>query len=177
MINYPYIRLLITYLNSKKKERISIYDQSILRFRAGLFDIDPYLEINNGRYHTLGDIGRFNHGFLTGFYKKSRENNLIFTVAGATAKYRHRIPFGMKFEMRTKIVFTDDKWVYYLTDFHSENRLRSSILARTGTVKNGKLLSTKEASKYFDLNIPSYDIPDWISLWIKSDEKFPGFQK
>ena len=132
MINYPYIRLLITYLNSKKKQRIGIYDQSILRFRAGLFDIDPYLEVNNGRYHTLGDIGRFNHGFLTGFYKKSRENNLIFTVAGSTAKYRHRIPVGTNFEMRTKIVLTDDKLVYYLTDFYSKNRLSSSILATAG---------------------------------------------
>ena len=83
----------------------------------------------------------------------------------------------MKFEMKTKIVFTDEKWVYYLTDFHSENRLRSSILARTGTVKNGKLISTEEASKYFKFKIPTYDIPEWISLWIKSDEKFPGFQK
>ena len=116
-------------------------------------------------------------GFLTGFYKKSRDNNLIFTVAGATAKYRHRIPFGKKFEMRTKIVYTDDKWVYYLTEFFSENRLTSSILARTGTLKNGKLISTEEASKYFELDIPPYDIPEWISLWIKSDEKFPGFQK
>ena len=83
----------------------------------------------------------------------------------------------MKFEMRTKIVLTDDKWVYYLTDFYSKNRLSSSILTRTGTVRNGKLISTEEASKYFELDIPSYNVPDWIYHWIKSDEKFPGFQK
>ena len=176
MINYPYIRLITTFIRSKGKEPLNIDGQSILHFRAGIFDIDPYFEINNGRYHTLGDIGRFNHGFRTGFYKKSRQHGLIFTLAGATAKYRHRIPFGKKFEMRTKIVFTDDRWVYYMTDFHSGGRLSSSILARTGTVKKGKLISTKESAKYFELNVPNYVIPEWVSLWIQSDSKYPGFK-
>tara|TARA_B100001142_G_scaffold162235_1_gene162385 strand:- start:474 stop:707 length:234 start_codon:yes stop_codon:yes gene_type:complete len=77
--------------------------------------------------------------------------------------------------MRTKLVFTDDRWVYYKTDFHSEGRLSSSILARTGTVKNRKLITTKEAANYFELDVPNYDLPDWVSLWIKSDSKYPGF--
>ena len=175
MINYPYLRLLKAYYDSKSKEPLKIEGESVLRFRAGIFDIDPYMEINNGRYHTLGDIGRFNHGFRTGFYKKSRKHNLIFTLAGATAKYRHRIPFWKKFEMRTKLVFTDDRWVYYKTDFYSEGRLSSSILARTGTVKDRKLITTKEAANYFELDVPNYDLPDWVSLWIKSDSKYPGF--
>ena len=48
-----------------KSEKVKIEDETALIFRAGIFDIDPYLEINNGRYQTLADIGRFNHGFRT----------------------------------------------------------------------------------------------------------------
>ena len=78
MINYPYFKLFKTYMKSIGKEPIDITDESVLNFRAGLFDIDPYLEVNNGRYHTLGDIARFNHGFRTGFYKNSREHVVTF---------------------------------------------------------------------------------------------------
>ena len=176
MINYPYFRLFKTYIESIGKEPIDITEESVLNFRAGLFDIDPYLEVNNGRYHTLGDIARFNHGFRSGFYKNSRMHGITFTLAGATAKYRHRIPFWKKFEMRTKIVYTDDKWVYYMTDFHTNERLSSSILARTGCVKNGKLISTEDSARYFNLNVPKYELPGWVSLWIQSDSKYPGFK-
>lgn len=175
MINYPYSRLFKIYLLSKVKEKIDIKCETDLYFRAGIFDIDPYLEINNARYHTLADVGRFNHGFRTGFFAKAIQHKLSFTVAGSTAKYRHRIPFGKKFKMSTKIIFTDEKWVYYLTNFSRKNKLCVSIMARTGTVKNGRLVRTKEASNYFELKAPSYELPEWVSSWIKSDEKYPGF--
>lgn len=69
MINYPFIRLFKAYINSKFSNKVDIADETSLVFRAGFFDIDPYFEINNGRYQTLADIGRFNHGFRTGFFK------------------------------------------------------------------------------------------------------------
>ena len=77
--------------------------------------------------------------------------------------------------MRTKIVYTDNRWVYYMTDFHSNGRLSSSILARTGCVKNGKLISTKDSARYLYLKVPKYKLPECVSLWIQSDSKYPGF--
>ena len=61
--------------------------------RCGFSDIDPYLEINNGRYQTLADIGRFPHGFRT-FFSTAKKNKIYFTVS--SMKYRYRIPFGEK---------------------------------------------------------------------------------
>jgi len=175
MINYPYIKLLKAYFTSRTKKRLRITDETILEFKAGIFDIDPYFEINNGRYHILGDIGRFDHGFRTGFFKKAIKYKLSFMVAGSTAKYRFRIKYGEKFKMSTKIIYTDEKWVYYLTNFFSRDQLKSSVLTRTGTIKNGKLLKPAEASKFFGHAVPKYDLPNWVALWIKSDDEYPGF--
>ena len=96
-------------------------------------------------------------------------------VAGSTAKYRFRITYGEKFKMSTKIIYTDEKWVYYLTNFFSRDQLKSSVLTRTGTIKNGKLLKPAEASKFFGHAVPNYDLPNWVALWIKSDSEYPGF--
>ena len=38
--------------------------------------------------------------------------------------------------MTTKIIFTDEKWAYYLTNFFTDKKLCVSIMARTGTIKN-----------------------------------------
>ena len=102
--------MLNKHFTSRTKERLRITDETVLEFKAGIFDIDPYFEINNGRYHILGDIGRFDHGFRTGFFRKAIKYKLSFMVAGSTAKYRFRIKYGEKFKMSTKIIYTDDIW-------------------------------------------------------------------
>ena len=177
MLNYPFFRLLRFYFVSKFTKKVKIEDETTLSMRCGISDIDPYLEINNGRYQTLADIGRFNHGFRTGFFSKARKYKIYFTVAGASIKYRYRIPFGEKFKMTTKIIYVDDKWTYYLHKFIVKNRITSTLLVRTGVVKNGKLIRSEEASKIFNFNIPKVNLPIWVNDWIKSDENNPSFIK
>ena len=177
MLNYPLLRVLKANIASKFVKNIKLEDESSLTFRAGIFDIDPFIEINNGRYLTLADVGRFNHGFRTGFYKKARSENLYFTVVGVSAKYRYRIPFGKKFTMTTKIIHSDEKWIYYLTDFSHDNRVSTSLLARTGVLRAGKLVRPNEVEEIFQMKLTKYQVPQWVELWIKSDLKRPGFEK
>ena len=53
--------------------------------------------------------------------------------------------------MTTKIIYIDEKWTYYLHEFIYNNRITSTVLARTGVVKNGKLVLSRDAAK-FNLN-------------------------
>ena len=175
MLNYPFFSLFRSYFASKFANKAKIEDETILTMRCGISDIDPYMEINNGRYQTLADIGRFNHGFRTGFFSIAKKNKIYFTVAGASIKYRHRIPFGEKFTMTTKIIYVDEKWTYYLHKFIVKGRVTSTLLARTGVVKDGKLIKSKDASLIFNLNIPDLNLPKWVNDWIKSDEHNPFF--
>ena len=73
MLNYPFFSLLRAYVASKFTRKVKIEDETTLSMRCGISDIDPYLEINNGRYQTLADIGRFNHGFRSGFFGKAKK--------------------------------------------------------------------------------------------------------
>ncbi len=41
-------------------------------------------------------------------------------VGGSIAKYRFRIKYSEKFKMSKKIIYTDEKWIYYLTIFFQE---------------------------------------------------------
>jgi len=177
MFTYPFLTFLRAYFASKFTKKIKIEDETTLSMRCGISDLDPYLEINNGRYQTLADIGRYNHGFKTGVFSIAKKNKLYFTVAGASIKYRYRIPFGEKFKMTTKIIYVDDKWTYFLHKFIVKNQITSTLLIRSGVVKNGKLIKSKEVSKIFNFNIPKTTLPTWVEYWIKSDENNPSFIK
>ena len=65
MYNYPFIRLIRAYISSLFSEKVTIEDKTTISMRCSIGDIDPYWEMNNGRYQQLADIGRFNHGFRT----------------------------------------------------------------------------------------------------------------
>ena len=61
--------------------------------------------------------------------------------------------------------------------FIVKNRITSTLLVRTGVVRNGKLIRSEEASKIFNFNIPKVNLPIWVNDWIKSDENNPSFIK
>ena len=61
---------LLTLLLSLLSEKVTVKDKTTISMRCSIGDIDPYWEMNNGRYQQLADIGRFNHGFRTGFLKR-----------------------------------------------------------------------------------------------------------
>ena len=79
--------------------------------------------------------------------------------------------------MTTQIIYVDEKWTYYLHKFIVGNQVTTTLLVRTGIVKNGKLIRSKEAAVIFNFNIPSIKLPKWVSDWIKSDENNPFFIK
>ena len=82
MFNYPFFNLIKAYIASKFSKRVKIEDETTLSMRCGISDIDPYLEINNGRYQTLADVGRFNHGFRTGFFSTAKKIKSILPLLG-----------------------------------------------------------------------------------------------
>ena len=61
---YPYFRLIRVIASSKAKKNIDFHSKEFDRIRMRVWpqDIDPFLELNNGRYVTLLDLGRFAFG-------------------------------------------------------------------------------------------------------------------
>ena len=61
---YPIFRLFIVIAKSKLQKKIafdSAHNESI-NLRVLPQDIDLFMELNNGRYVTLLDLGRFSYG-------------------------------------------------------------------------------------------------------------------
>ena len=79
--------------------------------------------------------------------------------------------------MTTKIIYVDEKWTYYLHEFIYNNRITSTVLARMGVLKNGKLVLSRDAAKIFNFNFLETKLPHWVEAWIDSDKNNPAFIK
>lgn len=154
------------------------FETTTISFRILPWDIDPYNELNNGRYLTLMDLGRYAHAYRLNLSTALKENKWGLMVAGVSTRFRYRIKMFQKVQLHSKIIYIDDRWFYfhqwYTTQSNGKEKKNASFLVRTGvTSKNGIVASAElvkalgyDADYVASLNQPN----EWIDAWVKSDE-------
>ncbi|MEO0915672.1 MAG: acyl-CoA thioesterase, partial [Pseudomonadota bacterium] len=97
---YPFFRLGGELLSNRQAPPLEIGKTHVGAFRIWPWDIDPFLELNNGRVLTLMDLGRFGTLQRLGVPERLKKLGWYGTVAGSTVRYRRRITVFQKLELR-----------------------------------------------------------------------------
>ena len=170
---YPYLRVARVLVRAALKPRLGLDGTSELVLRVLPGDIDTYPEMNNGRFWTIMDLGRYDLAFRMGLMQMARRKSWYFVVAGGSIRYRRRLPPFARFVLRTKLVGHDGRWFYFIQEFVHRERIAAQAVVRAG-------LRTKTAA------IPSTTIlsavgredwapplPEWVKAWIAAEEVRP----
>jgi acyl-CoA thioesterase FadM len=170
---YPYCRITKLIVSSKRKSKCSYSDEGILKMRVMPGDIDVFGELNNGRFLTLMDFGRFDLAIRTGLLKFVRKQNWGLTVAGSTARFRYRLRLFQKFELHSKVIGHDDKWIYFHQKMIRKGKIHASALVRTGVTSKDGIVKVEEVKKRMDQDLHIPILPAWAKAWIEADEIHP----
>ncbi len=171
---YPYFRFLkLTLKNAFVSRKITLNDCSILSMRVGLADIDPFLELNNGRHLTIMDFGRFYLAMQSGLLKVVKQNKWGLAVAGASVRYRHRLKYGHRFKLYSQVVGFDEKWFYFHQKTIRKDKIHSAALVRTAVTSSKGIVNTKKVLEKMNINDLNYQVPDWVKAWAEADEMRP----
>jgi acyl-CoA thioesterase FadM len=92
--------------------RNGILDESVVRFRVWPNDLDTNFHMNNGRYMTLMDLGRLDLLLRNGSIRHVLREKWYPVLAGCEIRFRRPLNLFQRFEIRTRIVAWDAKWVY-----------------------------------------------------------------
>ncbi len=170
---YPYARLGLHLWRARREGPLSIEDTGRIRTRVWLGDIDFFAEFNNGRYLTLMDLGRMHLAWRTGLIRVAHERNWAFFVAGASVRFRHRLPLLSKIVLGTRVIGHDDRWFYFHQVYSKGGRpcfsglIRAGLKNEEGIVPVGKVL---EAMGRPDWNP---ELPAWVRAWIQAEDGRP----
>ena len=170
---YPYLKLFKILIKAKFGSSLNIDEESVLKMRVFLGDIDIYPELNNGRHLTLMDMGRLDLAQRTGLLRIVHWQKWGFAVAGASVRYRHRLKAFKRFELRTRIVAIDDRWFYFLQNTIRKGNIYSSALVRAGITSKQGLVPVR---KVLDaLGEPDWNpsMPKWVKAWSEAEELRP----
>ncbi len=171
---YPFLRMVKELLVNRKAEPLPLTGTHISHHICWPWDLDIWMELNNGRTLTIFDLGRIPLAHRTGLIGALRENGWGLTMAGASVRYRRRIRMFDRVTMRSRAVCWDDKFLYleqsmWRKDGQCANHIvyRSAVTSKTGIVPPAQVVAAMGSSA------ESPPAPDWIATWIEAEAQRP----
>lgn len=172
---YPALRMTYEMWLAGRQSKLDLTDTHISTHRCWPWDIDMFAELNNGRTLTLYDLGRIPLARRIGLIKVLAKNKWGLTMAGAHVRYRRRIKTFEKFEMRSKGVCWDARFIYLEQSIWKSNgecashvMYRSAVTDSAGIVTPEKVLAALGAE-----TVESPPMPDWIQAWVDAEGTRP----
>lgn len=163
------LKTILLYL--LRPTRRGILDESVVRFRVWPNDLDTNLHMNNGRYLTLMDLGRLDLLLHNGAMSHVLRNKWYPVLAGTQLRFRRPLNLFQKFEIRTRIVSWDFKWVYLEQkilrngDLALQAYLKGVFVGPKGSVPITQLL------ELMGIREPPPPMPAGLAGWMEAEEK------
>ncbi len=106
------LRTLWKALTLRVRPPLEALGTSVLAFRVWPNDLDVNIHMNNGRFLSVMDLGRFDLTFRTGLGKAMLRNRWMPLVGGVTIRYRRSLDPFEAYELHTRLLGWDAKWFY-----------------------------------------------------------------
>lgn len=166
---YWILRLATQKLVSKIRSKLRYDEESVNYSVCWTTDIDYFLHMNNGKYFREMDFGRFDWYFRTGLsdYLEARPG-VHFVQHGASIRYRRSIDFLVPFKLVTKLVYWDERSLYFEQRFVS---LHDGFIRAVALCKN-TVVGAKISEMADQIKLPSTppSPPEELRLWIQCQE-------
>lgn len=166
---YPIIRFLGEMILTRRQPPLDVLDTHISRHRCYPWDLDPWIELNNGRTLTLYDLGRLPLAQRTGLVGALKANGWAVTVAGNSVRYRRRIRVFDRFTMMSRVIGWDARFIYMEQSMWKSGECLNHMLVRTAVTSPQGIVSPDKVLSALGVEGVSPALPDWVQSWIEAD--------
>ncbi|MFE3838049.1 acyl-CoA thioesterase [Pseudogemmobacter sonorensis] len=171
---YPWFRMVKEIVKFRKAPALHPFDTHVSHHICWPWDIDPWMELNNGRTLTLYDLGRLPLGERTGLHRIAKAKGWGMAVAGASVRYRRRVRAFHRFEMKTRLIGWDARFVYMEQSMWRQGECSSHLLLRSAITRGARgIVPPAEMAEALGLAPQSPPLPDWVAAWITADAERP----
>jgi acyl-CoA thioesterase FadM len=170
----PWLRTIRIALSFIGKARVDVLATTCVRIRIWPNDLDANLHVNNGRYLTLADLGRFDWFVRTGAYETAKRQGVLPVVGDSIAKYRRELRLFQKVEIQSRLVGWSGRWGFLEHRFVRHGRVvamvgvRGTFSGANGTIDSWDLLAQLNPGT---AGMPaSPPLPDWARAFNEGAE-------
>jgi acyl-CoA thioesterase FadM len=170
---YPFVRLAKEILKQRNAAPLGLFDTHVSTHLCWPWDLDPWIELNNGRTLTLFDLGRMPMGLRMGLPPVMRQNGWGLAVAGASVRYRQRIKVFDRLTMHSRCVGWDDRFLYMDQSLWKGDTCASQALIRSAVTSAQGIVQPARLARALGHDGPGPALPDWVADWSKADATRP----
>lgn len=171
---YPFVRMIYQAWKVRHAPKLGLFEPHRSRHICMPWDIDLWLELNNGRTLTLFDLGRVPMSIRNGVAAAAKSGGYGMVVAGASVRYRRRVTTFQTVDMVTTPVGFDDKFIYIEQSMWDQNgECCNHVLIRGAVIKKRRMVPPKELFDLIDPAVESPELPAWVQNWIDADNTRP----
>jgi acyl-CoA thioesterase FadM len=170
---YPFIRMFIEMARARRMPPLGLFETHVSTVTCWPWDLDPWVELNNGRTLTLFDLGRLPLSRRTGFEALLRAKGWGLTVAGSTTRYRRRVTVFSRLTMHTRCVGWDKRFVYMEQSMWKGEECTSHVLIRSAIVSKAGIVPPSEMAAALGAAPDGPPLPPWVQAWIEAEATRP----
>lgn len=171
---YPVIRMVKELIIHRNAPPLPPMGTHVSHHRCWPWDIDLWMELNNGRTLTLLDLGRLPLASRIGLIAVLRKKRWSMTMAGVSVRYRRRIRTFEKFEMRSRAVWWDERFVYLeQTMWKQDGECANHALYRSAITDRNGIVSPETVMAEMRQDLTRPEAPEWVLAWINAEALRP----
>ena len=166
-----YFRLIKVVLAAIFGRSIDSKGESAITLRVWPNDLDANLHMNNGRYLTLMDLGRFDLLIRGGLLRTVFRKRWMPVAAAATIRFRRSLDPFQRFRLRTRVLGWDAKNVIMEQVFETlDGQIAARALVRGVFRRKDGTVPTSEIAAAAGWSPQSPDLPERVTAWLAAED-------
>jgi acyl-CoA thioesterase FadM len=171
---YPVVRFIKEFIKFRNAPKLPFDGTHVSRHMCMPWDLDLWMELNNGRTLTLYDLGRMILAQRAGLLAAMKRNRWGMTMAGACVRYRRRIRMFDVVEMRSRAVCWDERFIYIEQSmWRKDGECANHIVYRAAVTGKDGIVPPAQVAMDITGQVPQVETPAWIAKWIEAESLRP----
>ena len=163
-------RLLLSLSAALWRPAVNMMERSFIPIRIWPHDLDLNLHANNGRILTIADVGRLDMALRTGLIVKCFKRGWKPVVASTTVRYRKSLLPFRRYELQSRILTWDEKWVYFEHRFVRHGEVAVIIYVRGGFVSPQGVVPPEKINALMGMDMKAPEQPEWLKQWQAAEQ-------
>jgi len=168
---YPFVRMAYQVAKHRKDAPLPFDGTHISSHICWPWDLDIWMELNNGRTLTLYDLGRVPYIQRLGLVDALKRRKWGLTVAGSSVRYRRRVTAFTKLEMRSRVIGRDARFFYIQQSMWKGDEATSSLLLRAAVTSKNGIVPTADVTAEMGASDWNPALPEWVQGWVASESQ------
>ncbi|SMX31901.1 acyl-CoA thioesterase [Maliponia aquimaris] len=171
---YPFLRLANNMRAARRAPRLGLFETHVSDHLCLPWDLDLWMELNNGRTLTLYDLGRIPLAQRTGLIDLMRRRRWGLTIAGSVVRYRRRVRMWDRIRIHSRVLGWDRRFFYIdQSMWRPDGTCTSQAVFRAALTDDAGIVTTDRIAAAMSVAPDSPPLPAWVQAWSDAEDLRP----